>query len=310
MDQAHFDESPADIILELKRQNATDDRENLGESVPVFGPIADVMGYMDRLNEERGFVNQVSGTRKPELIKRLKDLVGALNKFDEIGILRSPMQKMIHNYIVAAYLPNIFQGEDLSLHLEEISTIIDLESIIKTILFIEMPRRGGKTTSVAMVAAAIMVTQPSSHGLIYSIGARASKLLAKQINAYVKKICPEARFLREKGEEVEIRMPDGNTRSISCYPGSADVSLFFPFLLFFDLGRVCVCVFFQSPCLCSRFYTGQSLGMKFHPSSKNYFQSLFFISLSPNGGKQAVKKNERPCTGEEASTTQRAAQTG
>ena len=305
MEQARFDESPADIILELKRQNSVDDRENLGESVPVFGPIADVMGYMDRLTEERGFVNQVSGTRKPELIKRLKDLVCALNKFDEIGILRSPMQKMIHNYIVAAYLPNIFQGEDLSLHLEEISTIIDLESIIKTILFIEMPRRGGKTTSVAMVAAAIMVTQPSSHGLIYSIGARASKLLAKQINAYVKKICPEARFLREKGEEVEIRMPDGNTRSISCYPGSADVSLFFSFFLV----RGCVCVYFPVPMFMQSVIYWTFIGNENLPPEQELF-SKFVFHFTFSKRRKASKKNERPYNREEASTTQRTAQTG
>lgn len=226
-----FSESTQDIFADIKRRAEVINDD--GKQKPIFGRVGEVVSYLVKLGTESGYVNSASSNRKPHLIERLKNLVSCLEEFDKSSDLgRSPVQKKIHNYMVAAYLPNIFKGDDLAIHLDEINTIIDLEAVIKSILFILLPRRGGKTTSMAMFGASIMLTQPSSEGLIYSTGERASKLLAKQIIKYVKRLRPDTHFTKSLGEIVEIKDADGNLRTISCYPSNPQVMLFFFFFFF------------------------------------------------------------------------------
>lgn len=156
------------IFTEIKNLMSTTNES--GNAKPMFGRIDEMMGYVMKLNNNNNYVNSSASNRKPHLIERLKYLKSMLEEFDKTDLRRSPVQRKIHNYMIAAYLPNIFKGDDLALHLDEISEIIELEAVIKSILFVLLPRRGGKTTSMAMFGAAIMLTQPSSEGLIYSTG--------------------------------------------------------------------------------------------------------------------------------------------
>ena len=206
--------------------------ENSG---PLFGHVSDVMGYFDRAKASEGFVNNVRSNRKPHLIARLKYLMSLLEKFDRLGRRRSKVQKMIHEYMVAAMLHVIFPGDDLPNHLAEIASIMKIESVIKTLLFILLSRRSGKTNAVAMFAAAIALALPNSRGNIYSTGERVSRLLGEQILEYIKMLEPNIKIVKSAGEVIEIKTEDGNSRYISCFPASEEVSPFF---------SLCVCVCF------------------------------------------------------------------
>jgi len=106
---------------------------------------------------------------------RLRALLDMLDRSEHIGYRRSMQQRKFHKAFVTAILPKIF-GSDLYKYIGRLMKWLDITDIRSDVLVLAI-RRSGKTTAVAIFAAAVALTIPDMEVSIYSTCLRTSRKL-------------------------------------------------------------------------------------------------------------------------------------
>lgn len=140
---------------------------------------------------------------------------------DSFGMERTNSQKMFHRAFLGATLAHIYGTNDFERHRTRILAQNDMEDPSFEVLVVT-PRRWGKTTSVAMFVAALLLSVPDMWVSVFSTGQRASSSLLEQV---CKMIChvPQGsgRILRRNQEQVFIRGDSpADIRRMYSYPSS------------------------------------------------------------------------------------------
>ena len=171
------------------------------------------------LDFEKGIVN-------PNLMSgyEILDLLRAL--LDMFEWEREENQVEFHEHFIATVLPKIFKNEweteyDKILRLFK-KTKHDAETIMIC------PRRWGKTVSVAMFCAAYILALPDAEIAIFSTAKRTSGKMMMGVLKFMQELplFEHCEILVKNAETIKISLY-GNVRTISCYPGTVAVCIFF-----------------------------------------------------------------------------------
>ena len=157
-------------------------------------------------------------------------LVNVNETLDQLGYIRTEQQKNFHRHFICASLQHIYDES----HFARYRTLI-LEKIgfkdTHTEVLIVTPRRFGKTTSVSMFCAAMLLSVQDIWISVFSTGKRASSSLADLTH---RMICGfqngkgAKRVVKKNQEELFLCSPDGNKsdiRRMYSYPSSVAVSI-------------------------------------------------------------------------------------
>ena len=153
--------------------------------------------------------------------RNLKALVSMLKKADISGFRRSPQQVEFHRAFIAASLQKIM-GDDLSRNLVRLMIEFELDEIRNDVV-ICTPRRWGKTYSVAIFAAAYIITQPNAEIAIYSTGRRASKKLLALIWTIVVKLVGNGVKRAYNQEMLKIKGTGSEPSVVYAYPSKEQI---------------------------------------------------------------------------------------
>lgn len=182
-------------------------------------------------------------TRSP--FSRMDDCRDALAKLDRIGWYRSYHQRIFHEDFLQACArifwktmpPGQFARDHHSILVKNSWEHLAQEILIST------PRRFGKTISVSMFAAALMVSCPRVEVSIYSTCKRISQKLLRNIQKFIYLICDQdiasyhLSVVRQNMEEVVMKGPesDEDVRIINSYPSKVGLCKSPPFDAMLDL---------------------------------------------------------------------------
>lgn len=177
--------------------------------------------------QDKGF----QGDKKVEFLRDLLE-----NGFsDDQGklIIRSREQRQLHEVYIRSCLPKLYQNEWED-NQERILKAYGLEKLHQESLVV-MPRRSGKTWSMAMFCAAMLIVGSDIEISVFATGQRtASKLLKLMIKMLTRALAyiggDDYRILQSNKEMVVMMGPDKTERICGCYPGSVTVSENFLFL--------------------------------------------------------------------------------
>lgn len=157
----------------------------------------------------------------------LRELQRSLEKLDNCGWLRTEHQVMFHRVFVNACLRK-FMGNDFFQYANELRREFDLNDTRNFTLLLT-PRRFGKTTSVAMFAAAALYSQKNVIIAIYSTGKRASgKLLEMIVQMYLQLCDGDTSSINvHNSENFAVTSPfNGAVNVVNSYPESAKIDLY------------------------------------------------------------------------------------
>ena len=169
--------------------------------------------------------NQLAQLTPFEMMQNCRD---ALIKLDGIGWKRSYHQRLFHEDFLKACTRIFWKtcppGQFARDH-QQILVSNNWEHLAQEIL-ISTPRRFGKTISVSMFAAAMMVSCPSVEISVYSTCKRISQKLLRNIQKFIMLICDQdmetysLKAVRQNMEEVVLRGPIGaqDIRIVNSYP--------------------------------------------------------------------------------------------
>lgn len=144
---------------------------------------------------------------------RLEAIRKTLNS---MGLRRSHFQKLFHDHFIRACLPIIYQ-DDWELSSERVMRELGIEEIRPEFMVIT-PRRFGKTYSVAMFAAAMLLHVPGVKIAVFSTGRRASSGLMSEILRRMNHVPgAQKRILKQTEEELYISATELGE---DCKPGS------------------------------------------------------------------------------------------
>lgn len=162
-----------------------------------------------------------------EDVRRLRKMLR-----DGLGVKRSDMQVKIHQTIIEAMLPKLYQKEWAE---NKARILIDygLDRLQQEVLIV-MARRRGKTYSVSMIAAAILLIVSECTVAIFSTTDRMSRALMDVVKMFIKRAMTlgtvseqDYKIKTDNKDCLELEGPDGTSRKLLCLPGTARVSLFF-----------------------------------------------------------------------------------
>ncbi len=144
-------------------------------------------------------------------------------------IIRSKEQRQIHETYIRCNLPKIYQ-RDWEDNQERILQKFGLTKLAQEALVV-MPRRSGKTWSMAMFCAVMMVCVSDIEVSIFATGQRTASKLLKLIDKMLRKLfmCIKAddfKVLQKNKESITLIGPDGTERICGCYPGTVTVRSF------------------------------------------------------------------------------------
>ncbi len=149
--------------------------------------------------------------------RRLKSLMDALNRLDELGYRRSKGQRVFHKAFIGACLTKIYGGE-IHADLSSLLRRFDLDRL-KSDVIVQSPRRTGKTMGTALFAAAYIMTQKDASVSIFSTAQRASRKLLALIWQMVVKLAGTAAVVKTYNQEtLEVYALDGTVNSCFSYP--------------------------------------------------------------------------------------------
>lgn len=136
-------------------------------------------GYVNRLDAflSRAGAGKTRGDAVLEAVER------ALDSFE--GFPRSDTQKQFHEAMVNASLPHIYGDSEWESVRERVLHQRGLDTVLYEMLICS-PRRFGKTTSVSMYCASMLVHCPDTWISVFSTGQRASTLLLDQCAKFTK----------------------------------------------------------------------------------------------------------------------------
>lgn len=150
--------------------------------------------------------------------EHLRDLKMYLDSF---GMERTVSQRRFHEAFLCATLPHIYGSGDFERHRTRILKENKIDKPVYEVLIVT-PRRWGKTTSVAMFVAALLLSTADMWISVFSTGQRASSSL---LEAVYKMVCAvpdgSSRILRRNQEQLYIKGTDpGDVRRMFSYPSS------------------------------------------------------------------------------------------
>ncbi|KAK3234670.1 hypothetical protein CYMTET_55220 [Cymbomonas tetramitiformis] len=150
-----------------------------------------------------------------EYIRKLKVCL------DQFGLERTASQKMFHKAFLGATLAHVYGTNDFERHRTRILKENDMQDPSFEVLIVT-PRRWGKTTSVAIFVAALLMSVADMWVSVFSTGQRASSSLLEQV---YKLICylPDgsSRILRRNQEQIYVKGIDSSdVRRLYSYPSS------------------------------------------------------------------------------------------
>ena len=180
-------------------------------------------GMLPRSDKTRGF----EGDRRVDKLRYYLE-----NGFvDDRGksIMRSKEQRLIHETFIRSALPKIYQGEWED-NQERILRQYGIKKLQQEALVV-MPRRSGKTWSMAMFCAAMLIVCSDIEISIFATGQRTASKLLKLIDKMLTRLFSfigedEFKILQKNKENIIIIGPDKTERICGCYPGSVRVSVF------------------------------------------------------------------------------------
>lgn len=164
--------------------------------------------------------------------KRVQDVEDALSYLDTQGFERSKQQRIMHTAMIVLSLDSYY-GDELDQHIVRLLRKYNLSELRTEGVFLA-PRRFGKSVSVAMFAAAELVTQPTRERgkighdvLIYSNNHRASSMLLMMIHGMVAILVDNPRFggrivQLNKKESLEVETRFGSRNQLFAYPADED----------------------------------------------------------------------------------------
>ena len=159
--------------------------------------------------------------------ERLDLLMDALNRFDTLGYKRSPMQKLFHKAFTVAMLKQIY-GRDIQRHMRKLMERFDVTEIRPDVIVCAL-RRGGKTFSVALFAAAYVSTQPGVVLNVYSTCKRTARKLQALIWKLVVTLAGNPGVIKAYNQEELVVHCHGTTSTVNSLPASVEISLYLSF---------------------------------------------------------------------------------
>lgn len=144
-------------------------------------------------------------------------------------IIRSKEQRELHEVYIRSCLPKIYQYEWED-NQERILHKFGLTKLQQEALVI-MPRRAGKTWSMAMFIATMLLVCSDIEISVFATGQRTAGKLLKIVSKFLKHVMEYAggddyKMLHQNQENITILGPDKTERVCGCYPGSVAVSFF------------------------------------------------------------------------------------
>ena len=169
-----------------------------------------------------------SKTRKSSLVSRGDMLVDELAKtLDEFGYNRYALQKRFHNDMITSMLPNIY-GTDFHANKERIKKKFNITEEIKQEVMILSARKIGKTWSVAMFVAALLITIPKINIVVFSMASRTSKQMVRIVEDFLTRHQKGTDMIihPHSQEQITLRGTSGpdDKRVFKAYPGNSKVS--------------------------------------------------------------------------------------
>ena len=158
---------------------------------------------------------------------RMADCRRALDVLDSMGWNRSYHQRVFHNNFIRASARVFFKMDPPGAFARAHQAILDLNGwdTLSQEILISTPRRFGKTISVSMFAAAMLVACTNIELSIYSTCKRISQKLLQNVQRFIQLIYKglgggEMRVIRGNMEELVVQGPDSATdiRVINSYP--------------------------------------------------------------------------------------------
>lgn len=152
-----------------------------------------------------------------------KEMERALTYLDDHGFERSSHQRLFHRAFMMSSLEQMYRGDlnrNLVRLLREYGT-----SELHSEVAIMTPRRFGKTWGVAMWCAAEIIVKRSHDDLIYSTGARVSKMFLQVILRMIRVLLQEFGgniTSINKNEECVFETSIGYENSVHAYPAKSD----------------------------------------------------------------------------------------
>lgn len=155
-------------------------------------------------------------------------------------ITRSETQWEVHEAMINSLLPVIY-GEEWEINQGRILSKLNLDELEQEVLIV-MARREGKSYSVGMGVAALMLLVPDINIAVFATGKRMAQALLDIVKNFLHLAWKHS--INEKGytilhhnaEAFILRGPDGTTRSVRIMPGSPKVYfILFHFISFFGL---------------------------------------------------------------------------
>lgn len=163
------------------------------------------------------------------------NLAGIMRTLEAFG-MRSEDQKHFHNMFIEASLPHIYGGRTAWPQVAE--RVMERMKIgkIQSEVFVLTPRRWGKTTSVAMFVAAVMLNVPGITVAVYSVAKRASGGVMSKVCEYINMIegakervivrNQEQLFIADRAPQPGVSratlVDDKRTSKFWSFPASAD----------------------------------------------------------------------------------------
>lgn len=163
-------------------------------------------------------------------MRRIQDALShAFRDREGRTLIRSQPQIDMHQAYIAACLPKIFQ-ETWQRDSDAIKRRYGVQKLEQEVLVLA-PRRSGKTVSVGMFCAALLVSVPSLEISIFATAQRTAAKLLKEVRTYVEQaieyfnLTNEWKILKRSAETIIYQGADGSERIVSCYPSSSSVSI-------------------------------------------------------------------------------------
>lgn len=167
------------------------------------------------------------GFQGDKRVERLRNLLEHGFKDEQHKtIIRSREQRQLHEVYIRTCLPKLYltEWEDNQerILLQYGITKLQQESLVV------MPRRSGKTWSMAMFCAAMLIVCGDIEISVFATGQRTASKLLKLMTKMLKSVLEyiggdDYKILQSNKEAIVILGPDKSERTCGCYPGSVTV---------------------------------------------------------------------------------------
>ncbi len=160
--------------------------------------------------------------------RRLRSVRRVLDEFDNTIYMRESHQREVHDYIVRACIPLIFDAE-IGAEYANIVAENDWPEPLHQEVAIRMPRRWGKTMSVAQAIVALVMSVPGIIVGLFAPSHRQSKELLDIVRNLMRYMHTNMNLqynpVSDSKERLEIIHPNGRISKIEAYPCNPQIRI-------------------------------------------------------------------------------------